>query len=47
MNSEHWLMHLNTLIANTAIWGIDADLTSLAAADAWGLYLYLVRLSES
>ena len=47
MNNEHWLLQLNTLLVKYSHMGINTELASLTLIDAWGLYLYLVRLAEA
>lgn len=47
MTNEHWIEHLQMLVARFHYEGIDADIASLTLIDAWALYLHLNRLVES
>jgi len=47
MNSNHWLNHLQMLIARFSHLGIGQDIASLSLIELWGVYCYLSRLADS
>ena len=46
MNNNHWLEHLETLIARLNGFNLNADIGAMSLIDAWALYLHLLRLVE-
>lgn len=46
MNNLDWLERLQSLSARFSHLGMSADLSALSVIEAWGLYLFLLRLAE-
>ena len=46
MNNKAWLERLQTLCARFLHLGLGGDIAALSLIEAWGLYLFLMRLAE-
>jgi hypothetical protein len=45
MKTNCWMTELHALAARFTGYGFNADLATITMADAWGLYLFLMRLA--
>jgi hypothetical protein len=45
MKTHCWMTELQALAMRFAGYGFNADLASMAVADAWGVYLFLSRMA--
>ena len=43
---ETWLKHLHALVARFPEYGASADLDGMSTTELWGLYRFLVRVSD-